>query len=173
MFIIHNTIMYQFDLKYIILNKEQPKKEFTPLSHLKFHETKTCYYIATHTSDKSLAGNYGNIKVVVTGTKGTIGRNREETMEGILLLFVGPLELKESLTNGTDPFENESIDLFHFEEDDIGDPTTMTVTLEPKGSLKRVPYQSIHLGIYLGLMSHLLNSAKCERYSYLFHLLSD
>lgn len=50
-----------------------------------------------------------------------------------MLLFVGPLELKESLTNGTNPFENECIDLFYFEENDIGDPTSMTVTLEPKG----------------------------------------
>lgn len=75
MFIIHNTIMYQFDLKYIILNKEQPIKEFTPLSHSKLDDTKTCYYIAMHTTDKSLMGNNGNIKVVVTGTKGMIGRN--------------------------------------------------------------------------------------------------
>lgn len=52
--------------------------------------------------------------------------------------FVGPFDLKESLTNGTDPFEKECIDLFHFEDNDIGDPTSMKITLEPKGQSNEV-----------------------------------
>jgi hypothetical protein len=43
------------------------------------------------------------------------------------------MTLKESLTNGSNPFEKECIDLFHIDDDDIGDPISMTVTLEPKG----------------------------------------
>jgi hypothetical protein len=42
------------------------------------------------------------------------------------------MESKESLTNGNHSFEKESIDLFHIEDDDIGDPMSMTITLEPK-----------------------------------------
>lgn len=46
------------------------------------------------------------------------------------------MELKESLTNGNDPFEKECIDLFHIEDKDIGDPISVTITLEPKGNLQ-------------------------------------
>ena len=45
------------------------------------------------------------------------------------------MELKESLTNGNNPFEKECIDLFHFEDNDIGDPLSITITLEPKGNV--------------------------------------
>ena len=44
------------------------------------------------------------------------------------------MELKESLTNGNNPFEKECIDLFHIEDTDIGDPISVTITLEPKGN---------------------------------------
>ena len=67
--------MYRFDLQYIILNNEQPKKEFFPLSHSKLDGKKICYYIATHTTDKTLVGATANLRVVVTGTKGMIGTN--------------------------------------------------------------------------------------------------
>ena len=56
-------------------------------------------------------------------------------------LFVGPFDLKESLTNGANPFEKECIDLFHFEDNDIGDPISMKITLEPKGYLNEVSSQ--------------------------------
>ena len=69
----HNAIVYQFDLKYIILNKEQPNKEFIPLSHPTLSEGKACYYIATHTADKTLSGTNASFNVIVTGTKGTFG----------------------------------------------------------------------------------------------------
>jgi hypothetical protein len=49
------------------------------------------------------------------------------------IFILGPMTLKESLTNGSNPFEKECIDLFHIDDDDIGDPISMTVTLEPKG----------------------------------------
>ncbi len=45
------------------------------------------------------------------------------------------MELKESLTNGNNPFEKECIDLFHIEDKDIGDPLSVTIILEPKGNL--------------------------------------
>lgn len=47
--------------------------------------------------------------------------------------MLGPVELKESLTNENSPFEKDCIDLFHIEDNDIGDPISMTITLEPKG----------------------------------------
>ncbi len=72
--IIHNAIIYQFDLKYIILNKEQPKKQFIPLSHSKLTDGKTCYYIATHTIDGKLSKTNAVIKVAVEGTKGKFGK---------------------------------------------------------------------------------------------------
>jgi hypothetical protein len=71
LYLIHNAIVYQFDLRYIILNKEQPKKEFLPQSH---EIDKTCYYIATHTADKMLSGTNACFKVVVAGTKGMFGK---------------------------------------------------------------------------------------------------
>jgi hypothetical protein len=49
------------------------------------------------------------------------------------LFRLGPIELKESLTNGSSPFEKECIDLFHIEDNDIGDPISVSITLEPKG----------------------------------------
>ena len=67
MFIIHNAIIYQFNLKYIILNKEQPKKDFKPNAHSK---------VATHTSDKMLFEAKVNFTVNITGTKGNIGKRR-------------------------------------------------------------------------------------------------
>jgi len=73
LYIIHNAIVYEFDLKYIILNKEQPKKEFIPLSHSTLPIGKTCYYIATHTADGILSGTNAHFKVVVAGTKGMFG----------------------------------------------------------------------------------------------------
>jgi len=76
MFIIHNAIIYQFNLKYIILNKEQPKKEFKPNAHSKVALDKVCYYIATHTSDKMLFEAKVNFTVNITGTKGNIGKRR-------------------------------------------------------------------------------------------------
>jgi hypothetical protein len=66
--------MYQFDLKYLILNKQQPKKEFIPLPHSKLEHEKICYYIASHTTDKMLSRVNGNLKVIVTGTKGMFGK---------------------------------------------------------------------------------------------------
>ncbi len=71
LYLIHNSIVYHFDLKYIILNKEQPKKEFIPQSH---ETDKTCYYIATHTADRMLSGTNASFKVIVTGTKGLFGK---------------------------------------------------------------------------------------------------
>jgi hypothetical protein len=53
------------------------------------------------------------------------------------------VELKESLTNGNNPFEKECIDLFHIEDNDIGQPLSITITLEPKG----IFYQLIHSSI--------------------------
>ncbi len=63
-------------------------------------------------------------------------------------IFLGPIELKESLTNGNNPFEKECIDLFHIEDDDIGDPISLTITLEPKGNFdnnKKTKNNFIHL----------------------------
>lgn len=37
------------------------------------------------------------------------------------------------MTNGIHPFERECVDIFHFEEQDIGDPTSISIMLEPKG----------------------------------------
>ncbi len=74
LYIIHNTIIYEFDLKYIILNKEQAKKEFIPLFHSKLSNEKICYYIATHTADRMLSGTNAKFKVVVAGTKGVFGK---------------------------------------------------------------------------------------------------
>ena len=53
------------------------------------------------------------------------------------------MELKESLTNGNNPFEKECIDLFHIEDIDIGQPLSITITLEPKGI-----FLSIHSYFY-------------------------
>lgn len=50
-----------------------------------------------------------------------------------LFYLTGPLELNESMTNGTHPFEKECIDLFHIEDDDIGDPISIKITLERNG----------------------------------------
>jgi hypothetical protein len=66
--------MYQFDLKYLILNKEQPKKEFIPRSHSKLEHEKSCYYIATHTTDKTLSRINTNLKILITGSKGMLGK---------------------------------------------------------------------------------------------------
>jgi len=52
------------------------------------------------------------------------------------MFVLGPVELKESLTNGNNPFEKECIDLFHIEDKDIGDPLSVTITLEPKGNFQ-------------------------------------
>ncbi len=70
----HNAIVYQFDLKYIILNKEQSKKEFIPLSHPRLSNGQACYYIATHIADKILSGTNASFNIVLTGTKGILGR---------------------------------------------------------------------------------------------------
>ncbi|CAF2992783.1 unnamed protein product [Rotaria sp. Silwood2] len=130
LYIMHNALVYEFDVKNNILNKEQPKKKMISLTHPPLPIGKVCYYIATHTADKMLSGTNASLKVVVTGTKG----------------MFGPLELKESLTNGNNPFEKECIDLFHIEDDDIGDPISVKITLEPNG-----------------LMPHIFSGAKCER----------
>lgn len=45
----------------------------------------------------------------------------------------GPIHLKDSLTNGTNAFQKECIDLFHIEDKDIGDPIAILINLEPKG----------------------------------------
>ncbi|UJR33276.1 hypothetical protein I4U23_020731 [Adineta vaga] len=130
LFVIHNAKVYEFNLKYIILNKEQSRKEFIPITHSTLSDNKVCYYIATHTADKMLSGTDASFQVVISGSNGTLG----------------PLELKESLTNGKNPFEKECIDIFHIEEMDIGDPKSIAITLEPKG-----------------LMGNLFSTAKCER----------
>jgi hypothetical protein len=166
LFIMHNAIVYQFDLRYIILNKGQAKKEFIPLSHPKLVNEKVCYYIATHTADKILSRTNVHFKVVVTGSKGMIGKmNRLKKIIRNVFFLLGPIELKESLTNGENPFEKECIDLFHIEDDDIGDPISITITLEPKGYLekKRKYFTNFDPLIYLDIMSHLFNGAKCER----------
>jgi len=54
--------------------------------------------------------------------------------------------LKDSLTNGTNAFQRECIDLFHVEDKDIGDPTAITINLEPKG-----------------LLPQMFSSVKCDR----------
>ena len=51
-------------------------------------------------------------------------------------LISGPLPLKHSLTNGEHPFEKECIDLFHFQEVDVGSPVSFSITIEPHGSLE-------------------------------------
>jgi hypothetical protein len=66
--------MYQFDLKYLILNKEQPKKKFIPQTHSKLEHETTCYYIATHTTDKMLSRINANLKILVIGSKGMLGK---------------------------------------------------------------------------------------------------
>ncbi|CAF0798269.1 unnamed protein product [Rotaria sordida] len=119
LYVIHNAIVHEFDVKYNILNKEQPKKKYISLTHPPLPIGKVCYYIATHTTDKILSRTNANFKVVVTGTKG----------------IFGPMEFRESLTNGNNPFEKECIDLFHIEDDDIGDPISVTITLEPNGKI--------------------------------------
>ncbi|CAF3611650.1 unnamed protein product [Adineta steineri] len=130
LYIIHNSIVYEFDLKYIILNKEQSNKEFIPRSHPILSDGKASYYIATHTADKMLSGTNASFQIVVKGTNG----------------IFGPIELKESLTNDNDPFEKECVDLFHIEDIDIGDPLSVSITLESKG-----------------LLPSLFSGAKCER----------
>ncbi|CAF3422411.1 unnamed protein product [Rotaria sp. Silwood1] len=130
LYIIHNAIVYEFDVKYNILNKEQPKRKFISLTHPPLPIGKVCYYIASHTADNMLSRTNASLKVLVTGTKG----------------MFGPIELKESLTNGNNPFEKECIDLFHIEDDDIGDPISVKMTLEPNG-----------------VMSHIFSGATCER----------
>ncbi|CAF1622097.1 unnamed protein product [Rotaria magnacalcarata] len=130
LYIIHNATMYTCDSKQTILNKEEPNKKLTCLSKPSASIGKVDYYIATHTADKMLSGTNASFKVVVTGTKG----------------ILGPMELRESLTNGNNPFEKECIDLFHIEDDDMGDPISITITLEPNG-----------------LMSNIFGGAKCER----------
>ncbi|CAF0962118.1 unnamed protein product [Adineta steineri] len=130
LYIIHNSIVYEFDLKYIILNKEQSNKEFIPRSHPILSDGKASYYIATHTADKMLSGTNASFQIVVKGANG----------------IFGPIELKESLTNDNDPFEKECVDLFRIEDIDIGDPLSVSITLEPKG-----------------LLPSLFSGAKCER----------
>ncbi|CAF3414290.1 unnamed protein product [Rotaria socialis] len=130
LYIIHNATMYTCDSKQTTLNKEKPNKKLTCLSKPPAPVGKVYYYIATHTADKMISGTNASFKVVVTGTKG----------------ILGPMELRESLTNGNNPFEKECIDLFHIEDDDIGDPISITITLEPNG-----------------LMSNIFSGVKCER----------
>lgn len=82
MFIIHNAIVYEFNLKYIILNKQQAKKEFKPnASHSKVALDKICYYIATHTSDKNLFESKATLNVTISGTKGNIGKKTREKID--------------------------------------------------------------------------------------------
>ena len=57
-----------------------------------------------------------------------------------MVLFLGPIDLKDSLTNGNHPFERECIDLFHVEDTDIGHPLSLTITFEPKGYLFKNKY---------------------------------
>jgi hypothetical protein len=73
-YIIHNSLMYQFNLKYIILNKEQAQKKFIPLSHPAVSSGQACYYLATHTADKMLSGTTAIFEVVITGTNGMLGK---------------------------------------------------------------------------------------------------
>ena len=76
----------------------------------------------------------------------------------------GPIELKESLTNGNKPFEKECIDLFHIEEDDVGDLTSLALTLEAKGKRScGLFYWSFIRAVCLENTSHGTSSAKCER----------
>ena len=74
LYIIHNGVVYPFLLKYIVLNNEQPKKEFNPSSHSILANGQACYYIATHTADKTLSSSSVSVKIIVTGTKGKIGK---------------------------------------------------------------------------------------------------
>lgn len=73
LFVIHNAIFYRFDLHDVVLNKEHPKKKFFPMMPSKIPSGKSCYYVATHTSDKFLFGTHSNFKVIVNGTRGLFG----------------------------------------------------------------------------------------------------
>ncbi len=63
------------------MNKEQPKKQFIPLSHSKSENDKTCYYIATHIVDGKLSKTNALFNVVVAGTKGKFGKKTWLTIE--------------------------------------------------------------------------------------------
>lgn len=67
--------MYEFDLQNTILNKEQPKQKFISRSHPPLPIDKVCYYIATHTAEKTLAGTNASFKVLIEGTKRIIGKS--------------------------------------------------------------------------------------------------
>lgn len=71
LYIIHNAIVYQFDLKNHILNKEQPKRKFLSLSQPKLPVGKIAYYIATQAADRIRTSTH--LKVAVVGTKGMLG----------------------------------------------------------------------------------------------------
>ena len=76
---------------------------------------------------------------------------------------LGPVELKESLTNGSDPFEKECIDLFFIEEKNIGDPISISITLEPKGKEKTTTKIFVMNLNSLGVLGNLFSGANFER----------
>ena len=74
LYVIHNAVLYQFDSKHIILNKQQAEKELTPRPQRVASDGKACYYVATHIADQMLSGTNACFQLVVTGTDGMFGR---------------------------------------------------------------------------------------------------
>ena len=72
-YIVHNSFVYEFNVRHIILNKQQAKKEFFPVTHETPSEDKVCYYVATHTADRILSGTNASFQVAVVGSDGMFG----------------------------------------------------------------------------------------------------
>jgi hypothetical protein len=134
LYIIHNAVTYNVDLAEVTLDKEQPQKRCYPKEIPLTQSDKITYHIATHTTDKSLSSSSVLMRVIVTGTEGTFGNFVTLYRSLVASIGAGPIELKQSLTSGNHPFERECIDLFAINEINIGNPTSLTMTVEPRGT---------------------------------------
>ena len=168
LFIIHNAVTYRFHLHDVVLDKQQPKKKFLPLTPSKVSFGKSCYYIATHTSDKMWSITHATFKVTVNGTRGTFGQfcttHRPCTSRTFVSPFQGQWNWKNRWQIKRIRSKKNVSTCFASKSKTLENQLRFLSYWNPKVFAKmffRLRFTSSILR--WGLLPHLFNGAKCER----------